>query len=142
MTYHLQSVSDVAKSLNTNPEGLSNADATQRLKESGKNLLEAKKKKTIFGIMLNQLTDFMILVLVGAAVVSGVVGEVTDTIVILAIVILNAVVGVVQEWRAEKAMEALENMAASQARVHRDNQIIDIPAKIYQFLISKMRNEL
>jgi Ca2+-transporting ATPase len=128
MNYHLKSVSEIAEALKTTPSGLSNAEAQKRLQESGKNLLEAKKKKTIFSMLLNQLTDFMILILVGAAVISGIVGDVTDTIVILAIVVLNAVVGLVQEWRAEKAMEALETMSASHARVHRDNQVIDIAA--------------
>lgn len=128
MNYHLKSISEIAETLKTTPAGLSNAEAQRRLQESGKNLLEAKKKKTIFSILLNQLTDFMILILVGAAVISGIVGDVTDTVVILAIVVLNAVVGLVQEWRAEKAMEALETMSASHARVHRDHQVIDIAA--------------
>ncbi len=79
-------------------------------------------------MLLGQLTDFMILILIGAAVVSGLAGELTDTIVILAIVVLNAIVGLVQEWRAEKAMEALEKMSSSQARVLRDDHSIEIPA--------------
>ncbi len=128
MKYHSQSVSQTAEALKTRPSGLSSTEAKQRLEEYGKNLLEAKKKKTIFSMLLNQLTDFMILVLVAAAVISGFIGDLTDTIVILAIVVINAVIGLVQEWRAEKAMEALESMAASQARVQRDNQTIEINA--------------
>ncbi|MEO5602602.1 MAG: cation-translocating P-type ATPase [Cyclobacteriaceae bacterium] len=128
MNYHLQSVTEISTQHTTSPAGLTQAEAKQRIQKYGKNVLEVKKKKTIWNIVLAQLTDFMILILVAAAVVSGIVGDLTDTIVILCIVIINAVVGVVQEWRAEKAIEALENMAASQARVLRDNQSIEIPS--------------
>jgi Ca2+-transporting ATPase len=128
MNYHLQSLAEVAETFKTSPAGLTNDNAKQRVEEYGKNVLEAKKKKTVWNMLLKQLTDFMILILIAAAVVSGVVGEVTDTIVILSIVIINAIVGVVQEWRAEKAMEALQNMASVQARVIRDNHPVDIPA--------------
>ena len=128
MDYHIQSVSEIEKILNTSPAGLTGAEAKQRLKTDGPNLLEVKKKKTILSILVSQLTDFMTLILIAAAVISGIVGDVTDTIVILAIVVINAIVGFIQEWRAEKAMEALENMAASHAKARRDNQAIDIQA--------------
>ncbi|HTE30021.1 MAG TPA: cation-translocating P-type ATPase [Chryseolinea sp.] len=128
MSYHLQSLSVVAENLKTSPRGLESADVKRRIEEQGKNVLEVKKKKSIWRMLWGQLTDFMILVLVAAAVVSGVLGDITDTIVILTIVVVNAIVGLVQEWRAEKAIEALEKMAASHARVVRDNQSIDIPA--------------
>lgn len=128
MDYHLQSVENVAKTLETSPAGLSDDLVRRRLEEHGRNVLEAKKKKTVAGMLLRQFSDFMILILIAAAIISGFIGEVTDTVVILAIVIINAVVGVVQEWRAEKAMEALENMAASHARVVRNKESRDIPA--------------
>src|SRR5688572_14256905 len=121
MDYHLQTTEKIAANLQTRPGGLSQTEVADRLKKHGKNILEAKKKKTVWNMLWGQLTDFMILILIAAAVVSGVVGDLTDTIVILAIVIINAIVGLVQEWRAEKAMEALQNMSASQARVLRDN---------------------
>ena len=129
MDYHFKSVKELEGELKTSPRGLAKADASRRLAQYGKNALEVKRKKTIWSMLLHQLTDFMILILIAAAVVSGIVGDVTDTIVILAIVIINAVVGLVQEWRAEKAMEALQNMAASHARVLRDNESIEIPAQ-------------
>jgi len=128
MDYHIQSVSEIEKTLNTSSAGLTGAEAKQRLKTDGPNLLEAKKKKTILNILVGQLTDFMTLILIAAAVISGIVGDVTDTIVILAIVVINTIVGFIQEWRAEKAMEALENMAATHAKARRDNQSIDIQA--------------
>ena len=128
MKYHTQSVSEIEKTLKTSSAGLTGAEAKQRLNTDGPNLLEAKKKKTILGILLSQLTDFMTLILISAAVISGIVGDVTDTIVILAIVVINAIVGFIQEWRAEKAMEALEEMAASHAKARRDNHTIVISA--------------
>jgi Ca2+-transporting ATPase len=128
MNYHLHPTAEVAETLKSSPAGLDDATVQQRIKENGRNLLVAKKKKSVWSMLWGQLTDFMILVLIAAAVVSGIVGDLTDTIVILAIVVINAIVGLVQEWRAEKAMEALENMAASHARVIRNKQPIDIPA--------------
>lgn len=128
MDYHLKSADEVSETLATGPSGLSKTEARDRLGKHGKNLLEAKKKKTVWTMLFQQFTDFMILILIAAAVISGVIGEITDTIVILAIVVINAIVGVVQEWRAEKAMEALENMASSNARVLRENQSMEIPA--------------
>lgn len=129
MEYYLQTIDEVAKGLKTGPQGLSAEDARRRLAEYGKNSLEVKKRKTIWGMLFRQLTDFMILILLAAAVISGIVGDLTDSMVILAIVIINAIVGLVQEWRAEKAMEALQNMAASHARVLRNNQSMEIAAE-------------
>jgi Ca2+-transporting ATPase len=128
MEPHLRSIEEVATHLKTATSGLSKEEAGARLEQYGKNVLVAKKKKTVWKMLLHQFTDFMILILIAAAGVSGFIGELTDTIVILSIVVLNAIVGVVQEWRAEKAMEALENMSASNARVVRDNESIEIPA--------------
>ena len=128
MNYHLQSFQDVAATLKTSPAGLDAAAVQQRTNEHGKNLLEVKKKKTVWNMLWAQLTDFMILILIAAAVISGIIGDLTDTIVILSIVIINAVVGLVQEWRAEKAMEALESMSASNARVLRGNHSVEVPA--------------
>lgn len=128
MNYHVQPLSSVAESFKTGPRGLESSTVKERIEEHGKNELEVKKKKSVWSMLWAQLTDFMILILIAAAVISGVVGDLTDTIVILAIVIINAVVGLVQEWRAEKAMEALAKMASTHARVMRDNETLDIPS--------------
>src|SRR5688572_19258162 len=128
MNYHLQSVKEIFALLQSSPDGLTTSAAQQRLQQNGKNLLATKKKKTLFSIFIQQLTDFMIIVLIAAAMISGIVGDVTDTVVILAIVVINAIIGLIQEWRAQKAMEALESMAANQARVFRDGQAIEVPA--------------
>lgn len=128
MDYHVQSVEEVSRHLQSSRDGLSSEEVLKRIEKYGRNTLDATRRKTVFGMLLRQFTDFMILILIAAAVVSGAVGELTDTIVILAIVIINAVVGVVQEYRAEKAMEALQKMAASRARVIRDKHSVDIEA--------------
>ncbi len=128
MEYHVTSVEDVAHSLNTSPAGLDAATAQQRLTEYGKNQIEDAKKKTVWQLLLHQLADVMILVLLVAAVISGLVGELKSTYVILAIVVLNAVVGFIQEFRAEKAMEALQKMAATQAQVLRNVHPVKVAA--------------
>lgn len=128
MKYHQLSIDKTADVLKSSPQGLDEKEATRRLSEHGRNEIESRKKKTIWNIILAQLTDFMILVLIAASIVSGVVGDLTDTIVILSIVLLNTVVGVIQEWKAEKAIEALQTMAASKARVLRSDNSMEIPA--------------
>lgn len=127
MNWHLLPLTEIARLLNTMPSGIDNLTASQRLIEYGKNQITDKKKKTVFRMLLQQLTDFMILILIAAAIISGLLGDVTDTVVILAIIVVNAIVGFIQEYRAEKAMEALKQMAASSARVLREGKTHDIP---------------
>ena len=128
MDYHVVSVGEVARSLHTTPVGLDAATARQRLAEHGPNALADTKQKTVWQLLLHQLADVMILVLLVAAGVSVAVGEWKSAYVILAIVLLNAVIGFVQEYRADKAMEALQKMAANQAQVLRNGQTIEIAA--------------
>ncbi len=128
MQWHRIESEEVLKELDTSRSGLSGAEARRRLGEYGPNELVEKKKKGPLEMFLDQFKDFMILILIAAAVISGVIGETKDTIVIIVIVILNAVVGFVQEYRAEKAMAALKKMAALTATVVRDGQAVDIPA--------------
>ena len=93
MNWHLLPLAEIAQLLNTTPSGIDNLTASQRLVEHGKNQITDKKKKTVFQMLLHQLTDFMILILISAAVISGIIGDVTDTIIILAIIILK------KQWR-------------------------------------------
>src|SRR4030067_1060693 len=90
--------------------------------------LKEKKKKTPFMMFLDQFKDFRILVLIAAALISGIIGELSDTIAIVIIVVLNAIIGFVQEYRAEKAMEALKMRAAPAATVIRGGMPANIPA--------------
>jgi Ca2+-transporting ATPase len=122
MQYHLAPATDIARELATSPTGLAAATARQRLAEHGPNELAGGPQKTVWQLLLHQLADVMILVLLAAAGVSVLVGEARSAYVILAIVVLNAAVGFWQEYRADKALEALQKMAASHAQVLRDGQ--------------------
>src|SRR5512144_2044539 len=95
--------------------GLSAEEARERLARYGPNELVEKKRKTAVRMFLGQFTDFMILVLIAAATVSGVIGEAADTVAIIVIVVLNAALGFSQEYRAERAMAALKKMASAHA---------------------------
>lgn len=109
--------------------GLEPAEAAKRLAEYGKNRLEEEKKVPLWQKLLDQFKDFMIIILIVAALISGVLGEWVDALLILGIVILNAILGVVQEGRAEKAIEALQKMSAPSARILRGGQQSMIPAE-------------
>lgn len=128
MNYHLLKTSEISELLNTSPSGIDNISAAERLAKYGKNQIVDKKKKTALQILANQLADFMILILIAAAIISGLLGDLTDTFIILAIIIINAFVGFVQEYRAEKAIEALKQLAAANARILRSRKTIIIPA--------------
>ncbi len=108
--------------------GLTDQQVNSKMHEFGLNELLEKKRKPPFTIFLNQFRDFMILVLLGAAIVAGIAGDVTDTIIITVIVVLNAVVGFIQENKAERAMEALKKISALQAHVRRNGRVQVIPS--------------
>lgn len=110
-------------------QGLSTTEATHRLNEYGANELIEKGGKTIWSILWEQLTDVMVVILIIAAVVSALVGEVEDTFVIAIIVLLNATLGVSQEYRAEQAMAALKKLAVPVVRAKRDGRVSEISAR-------------
>ena len=126
MNWHRLNTQEVFELLGSNPEGLTNESAEEKLTEWGYNQLEEGKKKSIAGIFLAQFKDVMILILLAAAVISGIIGDLSDTIVILIIVLLNAIIGFLQEYRAEKAMQALKKMAVQQAKVVRHGEKINL----------------
>jgi P-type Ca2+ transporter type 2C len=120
---------EVLEKLRSSDKGLASKEARNRLERYGPNALIEKKRKSVWMMFLDQFKDFMIMVLIAAAVVAGIIGEPADTIAIAVIVLLNAVLGFVQEYRAEKAMAALKMMAAPSATVIRDGQAETIPAQ-------------
>ena len=122
MSYYNQSIAHLLHALKTGAEGLSAAEVQKRLEKHGRNELQEKKKVPVWLLFLYQFKDVMIVILAVAAILSGVLGEMTDTIIILVIIVLNAVVGFIQEYRAEKAMEALKKMTIAQAQVLRENK--------------------
>jgi len=128
MDWHCKNIEEIFQTLNSSKQGLSTEEARDRLLSYGPNKIREIKKRTVLQMILDQFKDFMILVLIAAAVVSGIIGELKDTIAILVIVILNAVIGFIQEYRAEKAIEALKMMAAQIATVIRDGLPTSISA--------------
>ncbi|MEI6949987.1 cation-translocating P-type ATPase [Paraflavisolibacter sp. H34] len=128
MNWHLMSIGDALRQLESDATGLAPAEAARRLEQYGPNRLSEGKKRSPVLMFLLQFKDVMILILIAAAIVSGVIGEMKDAAVILFIVIINAIVGFVQEYRAEKAMEALKKMSTPFARVKRDNRFVQIPS--------------
>jgi Ca2+-transporting ATPase len=111
-------------------KGLDDKEAAKRLERHGYNEIEQKKRKTISQMYIDQFKDFMIIILIIAAVISGLLGELTDAVVILMIVILNAVLGVVQENKAEESLAALKRMSAPSAKVLRNGRHDIIPARM------------
>lgn len=120
MDWHRQEIAAVFAKLKSSPEGLDTVQVATLQQQYGPNELQQAAKKPPWLMFLLQFKDFMIIVLIVAAILSGLVGDLSDTIIILVIVLLNAVVGFVQEYRAEKAIEALRKMAAFQARALRN----------------------
>ncbi|HEY9342162.1 MAG TPA: HAD-IC family P-type ATPase, partial [Hanamia sp.] len=128
MQWHTLSIPEVLKSLDTNEKGLSTIEAREKLKQTGPNELEEGKKKSVVKMLLSQFKDVMILILTAAAIISGFIGDFTDTVVIIMIVLLNAILGFYQEYRADKAMQALKKMSVVQAKVLRNKQMTTLPA--------------
>jgi Ca2+-transporting ATPase len=127
--WHLLSAAEASKRLGSGPDsGLTADEAARRLVIHGPNEIREQAGRSAWRMFLGQFTDFMILLLIVAAAISGFVGEPEDAIAILAIVILNAVIGFVQEYRAERALQALKKLAALRAKVVRDGQILTVPA--------------
>ena len=120
----------VLEALHTSPEtGLSEAEAARRLAEHGPNELIERGLRSPWRILASQFTEVMVVVLMVAAAISFVVGDIKDTVAILVIVVLNAVLGFTQEYRAERAMAALKKMVVPRVKVRRDNQVREISAR-------------
>ncbi len=128
--WHRLEAAEVATHVDTELEsGLAHAEASKRLAEHGANVIAEGKRRSPWLMLAGQFTDFMIVVLLAAAVVAGVVGEPQDSIAIVVIVVLNAVIGFMQEYRAERTMAALRRMGAPHARVLRDGEVRDVAAR-------------
>ncbi|MEY8352321.1 cation-translocating P-type ATPase [Lachnospiraceae bacterium 54-53] len=128
MKEYLQTSEEILKGLKTDAEGLSEREAAERLERNGKNKLKEAQKDSLLIRFLNQLKDPMVLILIAAAVISGVTAvyaheSFADVIIILAVVVINSLLGVYQESKAEKAIEALQAISAATSRVKRGGKI-------------------
>lgn len=122
-----KSKDDITKELNVNPStGLTTQEAKARLEKYGLNKLKGKPKKSLISLFFAQLKDMLIYVLLAAAVITIFIGEYVDSIIILLVVLINAVIGVVQEAKAEKAVEALQKMTTPKSLVRRDGEVKEI----------------
>lgn len=134
MKHYLSTPEEVFKETSSSEKGLTSEQAQKRLEENGKNRLEEGKKKSVIRRLLEQFADPMIIILIVAAAISGIIaafegGFPSDVIIILFVVILNAILGVVQESKAEKAIEALQEMAAATSKVERDGKVMQIKSE-------------
>ena len=122
-----KSQEEVLKELHVNPAtGLTKEEAKARLEKYGENKLKGKAKKSLISLFFAQLKDMLIYVLLGASVITIVIGEYVDAVIILLVVVLNAVIGVIQEFKAEKAIEALQKMTTPRALIRRDGEVREI----------------
>jgi Ca2+-transporting ATPase len=128
MVWHNQSSEAVMKHLGSNSAGLSSEEAAKRLAAEGPNSLTEGRRISPFQIFFSQFKSLIIWILIVAGIVSGVLGDAIDAIAILAIVVLNAVIGFYQEYHAEKSIAALKKMTAPQAKVRRDGLLASISA--------------
>ena len=122
-----QSIQDTLDAFNVEQlHGLSPSEVSKRQDEHGKNVLPTDQGVNWVQLILSQFTDIMVIILIIAAVISAVLGEATDVIVIMAIVTLNAILGIYQEFQAEQALAALSQLQVPQVRVRRDGQVREI----------------
>jgi Ca2+-transporting ATPase len=128
-SFSTSTIAEAVKNLGTDLEkGLSTAEVALRTEKYGPNQLQEAPKRTFLQMVIDQLKSFVIILLIVAAAISGILGEWVDAIAILLIVILNAVMGVVQESRAEEALAALKKMASPEAHIVRDGKRLTVPA--------------
>lgn len=128
-TFYTQTDEQTLRALNTTNEGLSHEEAAKRLEQYGRNALQEQQGKSIIAKLLAQFKDVMIIILLIAALISGLLGEWTDSLIILFVVVLNAVLGVIQENKAEQALAALKQMSSPTANVRRSGQTKTIKAE-------------
>lgn len=125
--WYKKSKNEILQELNVDEKnGLSSEEALKRLEKYGKNKLVTKKKKTVLQQFLAQLKDVMIYILIIAAIISAFLGEISDALIIVLVVLINAIIGVVQESKAEKALDALKELSTPKALVKRDGSLKEI----------------
>ena len=150
MNYCLSQVDDVLQELKTSKDGLTSQEAAKRLEQNGKNKLAEAKKDSLLKRFFDQMKDPMIIILLVAAAVSAVTDIIekghmvvpTDSLIILFVVIVNAVLGVVQESKAEKAIEALQEMSAATTKTLRDGKVVSGAKTSLSAMLSFLTQEM
>ena len=129
MQHYFDKIDTVLEKQMTSRNGLDISQVSERLNEYGKNKLDEGQRKSLVVRLLGQMADPMVFVLIAAAVISGAVGEIADMIIILSVVILNSVLGVIQEGKAEKAIEALQQMSSPYSKVRRNGRVLQVKSE-------------
>ena len=124
-----KSRAELFRELGCQESGLTQADAESRLAKYGANELHAGKQKSVLQIFLGQFADFLVLILIFAAIISACMGDVESMVVILAVITMNAILGTIQTVKAAASLDSLKQMSAPTAKVLRDGQIIQIPGR-------------
>ncbi len=120
---------EVLNNLSVTREGLSDAKAKEILEKNGENVLKEGKKKTVLQVFLSQFADLLVIILIAAAVISLISGNIESTIVIFAVIVLNAILGTAQHIKAEKSLESLKSLSSPNAKVIRNGVKVEIPSK-------------
>lgn len=127
--WHMLKLNEIYKELESDEKGLTSLEATKRLEANGKNVLPKSKKKTILSVFLNEINSPITYILLLSMVLSFIVGEILDGVFILIVILLDGILGTVQEWNANKNAETLANLIKIDALVMRDNRMIQIPSE-------------
>lgn len=127
--YYTKSQDEVFESVESSAKGLSSAEASARLEKNGKNALAEGKKKSVMQVFLEQFKDLLVIILMIAAVISGITGEWAGMAVILVVIVLNAILGTVQYVKAEKSLSALKALSAPSCKVLRDGEVTVVPSE-------------
>ena len=127
--YFSKPYEEVLKEFNTSKSGLSDKQVSKNLEKFGPNQLSEKKKDTVLQVFLSQFKDLLVLILIAAAIISAITGNLESTLVIFAVIILNAILGTVQHFKAEQSLDSLKALSAPSAKVYRNGKKVEIPSK-------------
>ncbi len=128
--WYKMNIEELKEELKVEPSlGLDKEEVEERKKQFGENIIQTKEKKSLLMMFIEQFKDFMVIILIIASIISGFLGEISDTIIIILVVLLNAFLGVFQENKAEKSLEALKSLSSPTAKVMRDGKVIEVKSK-------------
>ncbi len=136
--YYNQEISSLLSDLNTSLEGLDKDTVIKHREKYGKNELQEAKKKSAFIIFLEQFKDLLVIILIVAAIISAITGNLESTIIIIAVIVLNAILGTLQYIKAEKSLDSLKKLSAPNAKVLRSGNLVEIPA--YELVVGDIIN--